>query len=221
MSGIRMAAPMKAVRIHEFGGPDVLAVEEVDDPEPGPGHVRIKVDACALNHVDVDIREGISRFAIDFPHILGLEIVGRIDPLGDGVDGFRVGDRVMPYLLGGEVFIGVAGPGGFAEYVFAPTKQLVRVPEEISDEDAGALQVAFGTAWHMLFTRGGLRIGETVLINSVSSGIGSAAVQLAQLAGATVIGTSSSPRSSTKPPATAWTPASTTRPRTCRRGSWS
>ena len=90
------------------------------------------------------------------------------------MDDFAVGDRVMPYLLGGEVFLGVAGPGGFAEYAIAPTAQLVHVPEEISDDDAGALQVAFGTAWHMLFTQGGLRIGETVMVNSVSSGIGSA-----------------------------------------------
>ena len=184
---------MKAAVIREFGGPDVLSVEDVDDPQPGPGHVRIDVTTCALNHVDVDIREGTSRFPIDFPHIQGLEIVGRVDAIGDGVDDYAVGDRVMPYLLGGEVFLGVAGPGGFAEYAIAPTTQLVRVPEEISDDDAGALQVAFGTAWHMLFTRGGLRIGETVLVNSVSSGIGSAAIQLAHLAGATVIGTSSSP----------------------------
>lgn len=183
---------MKAVRMHQFGGHDVLTVEDVADPEPGPGQVRIKVDVCALNHVDVDIREGTSRFEIAFPHILGLEIVGRVDMLGEGVDGLARGDRVMPYLLGGDVFIGVSGPGGFAEYVVAPTKQLVRVPEEISNEQAGALQIAFGTAWHMLFGRGGLRIGETVLINSVSSGIGSAAVQLAHLAGAYVIGTSSS-----------------------------
>ena len=183
---------MKAVRMHEFGGREVLTVEEVADPEPGPRHVRIKVDVCALNHVDVDIREGISRFEISLPHIVGLEVVGRIDVLGQGVDGFQVGDRVMPYLLGGDVFIGVGGPGGFAEYVVAPEQQLVRVPEPISDEHAGALQVAFGTAWHMLFNRGGLRIGESVLINSVSSGIGSAAVQLARLAGAFVIGTSSS-----------------------------
>ena len=154
--------------------------------------MRIKVDVCALNHVDVDIREGISRFDITFPHILGLEVVGRIDQLGEGVDGFQVGNRVMPYLLGGDVFIGVGGPGGFADYVLALTKQLARVPDEMSDEQAGALQVPFGTAWHMLFARGGLRIGETVLINSVSSGIGSAAVQLARLAGAFVIGTSSS-----------------------------
>jgi NADPH:quinone reductase-like Zn-dependent oxidoreductase len=178
--------------MHQFGGRDVLTVEDVADPEPGPGQVRINVAVCALNHVDVDIREGTSRFEITFPHILGLEVVGRVETLGQGVDGVAVGDRVMPYLLGGDVFIGVSGPGGFADYVVAPTKQLVRVPKQISDEQAGALQIAFGTAWHMLFGRGGLRIGETVLINSVSSGIGSAAVQLAHLAGAFVIGTSSS-----------------------------
>jgi NADPH:quinone reductase-like Zn-dependent oxidoreductase len=178
--------------MHEFGGRDVLAIDDVSDPEPGCGHVRIKVDVCALNHVDIDIREGTSRFELTLPHILGLEVVGRIDKLGEGVDGSQVGDRVMPYLLGGDVFIGVGGPGCFADYVIAPPKQLVRVPDVISDEQAGALQIAFGTAWHMLFGRGGLRIGETVLINSVSSGIGSAAVQLARLAGAYVIGTSSS-----------------------------
>lgn len=183
---------MRAVRMHEFGGVDVLQLEEVDDPEPGAGHVRIKVDRCALNHVDVDIREGTSRFPIDFPLIPGLEIVGRIDRIGKSADGFREGDRVMPYLLGGEVFMGVAGPGGFAEYAIAPTEQLVSIPDGIGDDDAAALQVAFGTSWHMLFTRGDLRIGETVLISSVSSGIGSAAVQLAKLAGAFVIGTSSS-----------------------------
>ena len=178
--------------MHEYGGRDRLLVEEVPDPKPGRDEARIKVDVCALNHVDVDIREGISRFEISLPHILGLEVVGRVDSLGPGAEGFEVGDRVMPYLLGGDLFIGVSAPGGFADYVLAPTKQLVRVPEAISDEQAGALQVAFGTAWHMLFGRGGLSIGEMVLINSVSSGIGSAAVQLAHLAGAFVIGTSSS-----------------------------
>jgi NADPH:quinone reductase-like Zn-dependent oxidoreductase len=184
---------LKAARIHDFGGPSQLRVEEVPDPEPPPGHVRIKVHACALNHVDVDIREGVSRFDISLPHILGLEVVGTIDRLGPGVDGaWQDGNRVMPYLRGGDVFIGVAGPGGLAEYVVAPTRQLVRVPEELSDKDAAALQVAFGTAWHMLYGRGRLSIGETVLINSVSAGIASAAVQLAKLGGAYVIGTSSS-----------------------------
>ena len=185
---------MKAVRIHEFGGSDRLQYEDVEELDLAPGHVRIKVSACALNHVDVDIREGVSRFPIEFPHILGLEVVGSIAELGPGVDGDGAeGQRVMPYLLGGDVFIGVAGPGGLAEYVVAPTKQLVAVPDELDDANAAALQVAFGTAWHMLYGRGKLAIGETVLINSVSAGIASAAVQLAKLGGAYVIGTSSSP----------------------------
>lgn len=184
---------MKAIQIHEFGGPEVLRYEDVDDPEPGDGEVRLKIEACALNHVDVDVREGISRFPIEFPLIPGLEIVGTVDKVGPNTDGsVSVGDRVMPYLLGGEVFMGVAGPGGFAEYACCPPEQLVPIPEGIEWVDAAALQVAFGTSWHMLFNRGELRIGETVLINSVSSGIGSAAVQLAKLAGAYVIGTSSS-----------------------------
>jgi NADPH:quinone reductase-like Zn-dependent oxidoreductase len=184
---------VKAVRIHEFGGPEVLRYEDVDDPEPAEGHVRLKVNACALNHVDVDIREGISRFPIDFPLTPGLEIVGTVDKLGPNVEcAFEQGDRAMPYLLGGEVFLGVAGPGGYAEYVTCPPDQLVPIPDGIDWADAAALQVAFATSWHMLFTRGNLRIGETVLINSVSAGIGSAAVQLAKLAGAFVIGTSSS-----------------------------
>jgi len=184
---------VKAVRIHEFGGSDRLQYEDVDDADLVPGHVRIKVSACALNHVDVDIREGVSRFPINFPHTLGLEIVGTIAELGEGCDGgWSEGQRVMPYLLGGDVFLGVGGPGGFAEYVIAPTKQLVPVPDALDDERAAALQVAFGTAWHMLYGRGKLAIGETVLINSVSAGIASAAVQLAKLGGAYVIGTSSS-----------------------------
>ncbi len=185
---------MKAVCIHEFGGIDQVRVEDVPDPEPRPGYVRIRVSAAAFNHVDVDIRDGISRFDVALPHILGLELVGTIDQLGEGVDpDWKVGERVMPYLLGfTDYFIGVGGPGGFAEYVVAPAQQLVRVPDELGDEDAAALQVAFGTAWHMLFTRGRLSIGESVLITSVSAGIASAAVQLAKLGGAYVIGSSSS-----------------------------
>ncbi len=184
---------MKAVRIHEFGGVDRVRVEDVPDPEPGPGYVRIRVAAAALNHVDVDIREGVSRFDVALPHTLGLELVGRIDRLGPGVSGWAEGERVMPYLLGfTDYFIGVGGPGGFAEYCVAPAQQLVRVPNEIGDEEAAALQVAFGTAWHMLYGRAKLAIGESVLITSVSAGIASAAIQLAKLGGAYVIGTSSS-----------------------------
>ena len=200
---------MKAVVFHEFGGLDVLQLEEVDDPRPGPGQVAIDITACALNHLDVDIREGISRFPVEPPFILGVEVVGRISELGEGVEGWEIGDRVMPYLMDtcGECrfcrtgreslcltpgFISFSTSGGYAEKLACPVGHLIRIPEELSDEAAAALQIAFGTAWHMLFTRGHLRAGETVMINSVGSGIGSAAVQLAHLAGATVIGNASS-----------------------------
>ncbi len=200
---------MKAIVFHEFGGLDVLRLEEVPDPRPGPGEVLIDVAACALNHLDVDVREGSSRFPVELPFILGIEVVGRIAELGEGVEGWQVGERVMPFLMatcgdcvfcrtGRESlctsagFISFSTSGGYAERLACSVRHLMRVPEELSDEAAAALQIAFGTAWHMLFTRGRLRPGETVMINSVGSGIGSAAVQLAHFAGATVIGNASS-----------------------------
>ena len=200
---------MIAVRFHEFGGSDVLKLEEVDDARPGPGEVAIRITGCALNHLDVDVREGVSRFPISFPHTLGLEVVGRIEEVGAGSDGWEVGDRVMPYFMqtcGGcrfcrtgreslcvnAGFVSFSTSGGYAEKLTCSMGQLIRVPEELSDEDAAALQIAFATAWHMLFARAKLQFGETVLINSVGSGIGSAALQLAKLGGAFVIGNASS-----------------------------
>jgi NADPH:quinone reductase-like Zn-dependent oxidoreductase len=200
---------VKAVVFREFGGLDVLRLEDVDDPQPGPGEVVLDVAASALNHLDVDIREGVSRFPVEVPFVLGLEVVGRISEVGQGVDGWQVGDRAMPYLMntcgdcrycrtGRESlcltpgFISFTHTGGYAEKLVCAAKQLVRVPDELSDEAAAALQIAFATAWHMLFTRGRLQAGESVLINCVGSGVGSAAVQLAHLAGAYVIGTASS-----------------------------
>jgi NADPH:quinone reductase-like Zn-dependent oxidoreductase len=200
---------VKAVVFHEFGGVDVLRVEDVPDPRPGAGEVLIDVSACALNHLDVDVREGVSRFPVEPPFILGLEVVGRIAELGPGVEGWQVGERVMPFLMAscGECrfcrtgraplctsagFISFSTSGGYAERLACSTRHLMRVPDELGDAEAAALQVAFGTAWHMLFERGRLRPGETVMINSVGSGIGSAAVQLAHMAGATVIGNASS-----------------------------
>lgn len=197
---------MKAVLFHEFGGLDVLQVEEVDDPAPGAGEVLIDVSASALNHLDVDIREGVSRFDVQPPFILGVEVVGRIAALGEGVQGWKVGDRVMPYLMDtcGECrycrsgreslcltpgFISFTTSGGYAEKLACSARHLVRIPDALSDEAAAATQIAFGTAWHMLFTRGRLQPGESLLINCVGSGIGSAALQLAKLAGAFVIGT--------------------------------
>lgn len=199
---------MKAVVFHEFGSSDVLRMEELPDPTAGPGEVVVDIAAAGLNHLDVDVREGVSRFPVELPHVLGVEVVGRISALGDGVTGWQVGDRVMPYIMGtcGQCrycttgreslcvsagFISFSTGGGYAERLACPADQLIAVPEEVGDAEAAALQVAFGTAWHMLYTRGRLRAGETVLVNSVGSGVGSAAVQLARAAGAYVIGTSS------------------------------
>lgn len=200
---------MKAVVFHEFGGLDVLVVKEVDDPRPGPGDVVIDITASAINHLDVDVREGVSRFPVELPFILGVEVVGKVSELGEGVDNWQVGDRVMAYLMdtcgkchycatGRESlcltpgFISFSTSGGYAEKLACSARHLIRVPDEVSDVDAAAVQVAFGTAWHMLFTRARLQPAETVMINSVGSGIGSAAVQLAKLAGAFVIGNASS-----------------------------
>ncbi|MGH3062352.1 MAG: alcohol dehydrogenase catalytic domain-containing protein, partial [Gaiellaceae bacterium] len=175
---------MKAVVFREFGSSDVLLLEELEDPSPGPGEVTIDIAACALNHLDVDVREGISRFPIEPPHVLGLEVVGRIAALGEGVEGWQVGDRVMPHLMdtcgdcrfcttGRESlcldagFVSFVHSGGYAERLACSASQLIRVPDEVSDVEAAAVQIAFATAWHMLFTRGKLRPGETVLVNSV------------------------------------------------------
>jgi NADPH:quinone reductase-like Zn-dependent oxidoreductase len=200
---------VKAVVFHEFGGSDVLRLEELPDPEPGPGEVVVDVTASALNHLDVDVREGVSRFPVSFPHVLGVEPVGRISALGEGVTAWQAGDRVAPYLIavcgacaycrsGRESlctapgwFISMGSGGAYAEKVLCKESQLIRVPDGVSDVDAAAAHIAFGTAWHMLVRRARLQPGETVLVNSIGSGIGSAAVQVAKLAGAVVIGTSS------------------------------
>ena len=200
---------MKALRFHEYGGRDKLVVESVPDPIAGPGEVVVKVGACALNHLDVDFREGVSRFPLELPLIMGLEIAGTIVSRGPGVsEEWKEGDRVAPYLMGTDhrhvmsrtgrenlspsAFIGASLPGGYAEYAAIPERHLVRTPDSMTDVEAAAFQIAFGTSYHMLFTRGELKMGETVLINSVGSGIGAAAVQLASLAGAFLIGTASS-----------------------------
>ncbi len=200
---------MKAVRFHEFGGIDVLRVEEVDDPRAGRGEVLVRIRASALNHLDVDVRDGVSRFPVELPHTLGVELAGEIEELGEGVEGWAIGDRVNPFIMAacGECrycatgrenlcvtpgFISFTTGGGYAERVVVKARNLIRIPDGVSYEEAAALQVAFATSWHMLFTRGNLRAGERVLVNSVGSGIGSAAVQLAHLAGAYVIGDASS-----------------------------
>jgi NADPH:quinone reductase-like Zn-dependent oxidoreductase len=202
---------MKVSWFHRFGGPEVLVCEEVGAPTPGPGEAVVRVRAVGINHVDVDHRAGTSRIPVTFPHILGREFAGEVASLGDQAGPLREGDRVWvtcrvpcgrcEYCLSGrdnlcvrEGYFGLDLPGGYAEYVKVPVANLNPLPPHVGFEAAAASQIAFGTAWHVLVNRGELRAGQSVLIQAAGSGIGSAAIQVARLAGATVFATASSDR---------------------------
>ena len=200
---------MKAAWFRQFGGPEVLTYEDVPDPEPAPGEVLVRVRAAGINHVDLDIRAGVSRFPVSFPHILGLEYAGEVaavrQPESQSKESrIKEGDRVWvstrvacescEYCLTGRDHlcrVGPRAPGGYCELVSVPVSCVHPLPSHASFDDAAAAQVAFGTAWHVLMTRAALRAGDTVLIQAAGSGIGSAGIQVAHLAGATVITTAS------------------------------
>lgn len=200
---------MKAVRLHQFGGPEVLRLEDVPDPAPMTGDVLLRVRACGLNHLDVDCRAGVSRLPLVLPHTLGREIAGEVVALAPGVDSVLVGDRVLAHIapacgrcgacLAGRDNLcqtpnlpGIHRPGGYAELAVVSAWGIEAIPPQLSFQEAAAVPIAFGTAWHMLITRGRLRAGETVLIQAAGSTIGSAAIQVARLAGARIIATAGS-----------------------------
>ena len=200
---------MKVSWFHRFGGPEVLVCEETRKPTPELGEAVVRVRAVGINHVDLDVRAGTSRIPVSFPHILGREFAGEVAALGDRASPLKEGDRVwvtcrLPcstceFCLSGrdnlcvrEGYFGLDLPGGYAEFVKVPIANLQRLPSHVSFQDAAASQIAFGTAWHVLINRGRLQAGNTVLIQAAGSGIGSAAVQVASLAGATIFATASS-----------------------------
>jgi len=200
---------VKAVRLHQFGGPEVLRLEDVPDPAPMTGDVLLRVRACGLNHLDVDCRAGVSRLPLFLPHTLGREIAGEVVALAPGVDSVLVGDRVLAHIapacgrcgacLAGRDNLcqkpnlpGIHRPGGYAELAVVSAWGIEAIPPQLSFQEAAAVPIAFGTAWHMLITRGRLRAGETVLIQAAGSTIGSAAIQVARLAGARIIATAGS-----------------------------
>ena len=174
---------MKAVIITRAGGPDVLEVQERPTPEPGIGQIRVRVRASALNRADILQRMGNYPVPPGAPaDIAGMEYAGEVDALGEGARIWKKGDRVM----------GLVGGGGHAEFVCVHEREAMPVPKGMAWENAGAIPEAFLTAYDALFTRLGLASGETLLIHAVASGVGTAALQLAKLAGARVIGTSRS-----------------------------
>jgi NADPH:quinone reductase-like Zn-dependent oxidoreductase len=175
---------MKAVRFHEYGGPEVLRYEDVEQPTPAAGQVRIRVAATSFNGVDGNIRGGFMQgpIPVKLPHTPGIDVAGTVDTLGDGVDDVAVGDQVIGFLP-------MAGTGAAAEYVLAPAEVLTQAPKNIPLADAAALPLVGLTAWQALFEHGNLVSGQRVLINGAGGAVGGYAVQLAKEAGAQVIAT--------------------------------
>ncbi|HVV24298.1 MAG TPA: NADP-dependent oxidoreductase, partial [Pseudonocardiaceae bacterium] len=174
---------MRAIRQHEFGGPDVLRIEEVPRPDPGPTEVRVRVAATSVNPVDFKTRAGNGRLGL--PCTVGWDVTGVVDALGGGVTRFAVGDEV----LGMPRFPQEAA--AYAEYVTAPSRQFVRRPAELTVAQAAGLPLAGLTAWQALVDTAHVQPGQRVLVHAASGGVGHLAVQIAKALGAHVIGTAS------------------------------
>ncbi|WP_405966105.1 NADP-dependent oxidoreductase [Streptomyces sp. NBC_00015] len=181
---------MKAVRFHQYGDPDVLRYEDVEQPDPGAGQVRVRVAATSFNPVDASIRAGFMQgpIPVTLPHTPGIDVAGTVDTLGEGVTGIQAGEQVIGFLP-------MAGPGAAAEYVLAPAESLTPAPKSVALSDAAALPLVGLTAWQALFEHAKLTAGQRVLINGAGGAVGGYAVQLAKQAGAHVIATAG-PRSS-------------------------
>jgi NADPH:quinone reductase-like Zn-dependent oxidoreductase len=176
---------MKAIRFHEYGGPEVLRFEEAPNPHTGPRQVLIRVHAAGVNPVDWKLREGRLRGAVDLtlPIIPGGDMAGIVETVGSGVEGFKTGDDVY-----GMVYIGKAA---YAELVAVDASQVAAKPTSLDYVHAAAVPIAGLTAWQALFDWGHLEAGQKVLIHAAAGGVGTFAVQLARWKGAYVIGTAS------------------------------
>ena len=173
---------MRALVITRHGPPEVLRVEERPDPEPGPGEVRIRVRASGINFADLLARSGLYPDAPKPPCVVGYEVAGDVDSVGDGVDGLAPGDRV----IGGSRF------GGYAELVVSDARNVVALPADWSYEQGAAFPVNYLTAYAGLVRYGGLRERERVLVHAAAGGVGIAATQIAKTIGAEIFGTASS-----------------------------
>jgi putative PIG3 family NAD(P)H quinone oxidoreductase len=175
---------MKSIVITRPGGPEVLKTEERPVPDPGPGEIRVRVHASALNRADLLQRRGHYPAPPGAPaDVPGLEYAGEVDAMGEGAGLWAVGNRVM----------GIVGGGGHAEYVVVHEREAIRIPQNCSYEAAAAIPEAFLTAYDALFRQLDLKVGERVLIHAVGSGVGTAALQLARAASAVTLGTSRTP----------------------------
>lgn len=200
---------MRAVRMHEHGGPDVLRVEEVPEPSPGSGDLLVRMRATTVNHRDVWIRKGHPHpaYHVELPAILGIDISGEIVAVGGEVEGFAAGERVTanPYIPCGRcLYCARARPqycsrfsvftGAYAELVVVPAAQAVKLTAQVSDVDAACFPNTYITAWQMLIGKARLTPDDVVFVWAGTSGLGSAAIEIARLAGATVIASAGSER---------------------------
>ena len=198
---------MTAMVLREHGGPDVLRLEELAVPEPGPGEVRVRIRAVSLNHLDIWVRKGGPAFKLEYPHRLGSDIAGEVDAIGPGATA-KVGTKcvVQPGLscgrcaqcLGGQdnlcrfyKILGENTQGGYAQYIVVPQVNIASYPERLTFPQAAASILPFLTAWQMIVHKARVKPGESVLVQGAGSGIGVAAIQIAKLHGARVIATAS------------------------------
>jgi NADPH:quinone reductase-like Zn-dependent oxidoreductase len=198
---------MKAVRIHRFGGPEVLTYEEIPDPQPRKDQVLVRVKACSLNHLDLWARQGLP--GVKLPHILGSDIAGEVVEVEEYVSGINTGQRVIvaPIHFCGHCVKCLAGlqnqcreftvigngvDGGNCEFYAAPATNIIPIPDSLDLNQAASVPLVFVTAWHMLVGLAGVRPGQTVLVLGASSGVGIAAIQIAKMFHCRVITTAGS-----------------------------
>src|SRR5262245_45648061 len=199
---------MKAVVFHEHGGPEVLRYEDAPDPKTGRGDVLIDVKATSINHIDIFLRRGMPGILVPMPKIAGSDAAGIVRELGPGVSGLTVGERVTinPGIACGRCEFCAAGfgsqcvswamvgenrDGAYAELIAVPAHIVLPIPVWMSFEVAAAAPLVFLTAWSMMVVKGNIRPGEDVLILGAGAGVGTAAIQIAKLAGCRVIATAS------------------------------
>ncbi|HVR09863.1 MAG TPA: quinone oxidoreductase [Thermoanaerobaculia bacterium] len=170
---------MKAVRVHQFGGPEVLVYEDVDDPRPGPGQALVRIEAAGLNFIDVYHRTGFYKLPTPPPLILGQEAAGTVTAVGDGVSEPAVGDRVA--------YCGVQG--SYAELAAVPAARLVKLPEGVSTRQGAGLMLQGMTAHYLATTTWPLKPGDSCLVHAAAGGVGQLLCQIAKLRGAHVFAT--------------------------------
>ena len=176
---------MKTIRVHEFGGPEVMRLEEVPDPRPGPGQVLVKVHAAGVNPVDTYIRSGAYAVKPSLPYTPGADAAGVVAEVGPDVKGLKAGDRV--YTAG-------TLSGAYAELALCAASQVHPLPARVNFAQGAGVSIPYGTAYRALFRRAQALPGETVLVHGASGGVGIAAVQIAHAGGMTVIGTAGTER---------------------------